>query len=439
MSVETLRRVRLRRTELSVVLTAAVASLCIAPPPTARAGSVQTVTSCADDGSPGTLRSVMLAAPRDAVIDLTHLTCSTITLEQGVIDIEGTSFDATVIGPGADRLTIDGNNQDAIFRAADLEIDGLTLTHGRAQGYGGCVQAGLSLVMRSSRVVACTSYGATSAGGGVFANYEATLYSTVVAGNMAIAGSGPAKGGGIATAYNFVKIVDSTITGNTATGNPARGGGVYSLGVTAIIGSTIDGNVADLGGGAYCQRSFFQNAECTVQDSTISGNTAHESGGGLLAKYAQTATIENSTIAYNSAETGHVGGLLLTQSGTTNITVQSSIIAKNVAAGTDLAADIDTDTGNFRTLTGGNDLFTSVGYVWPSPLIIDDPLLGPLRDNGGPTMTHALLPGSPAIDAGNNVAGLQTDQRGRARVSGPAADIGAFEVQTDAIFANGFD
>ena len=68
----------------------------------------------------------------------------------------------------------------------------------------------------------------------------------------------------------------------------------------------------------------------------------------------------------------------------------------------------------------------------------------PLADNGGPTLTHALLTGSPAIDAGSNPANLATDQRGgtlRSRVSGAAADIGAFETQppADAIFADGFD
>jgi len=114
-------------------------------------------------------------------------------------------------------------------------------------------------------------------------------------------------------------------------------------------------------------------------------------------------------------------------------------VAKNAAAGADLAADTDTDTRIARVVIGGNDIFTTVGYLQPSPIIIADPLLAPLNDNGGPTLTHALLPGSPAIDAGNNVLHLETDQRGRSRVSGAAPDIGAFEVQTDAIFANGFD
>jgi hypothetical protein len=70
-----------------------------------------------------------------------------------------------------------------------------------------------------------------------------------------------------------------------------------------------------------------------------------------------------------------------------------------------------------------------------------DPLLAPLADNGGPTWTLALQPGSPALDAGNNFAGLSTDQRGPGfvRVAGGRADIGAYEVHVDAIFVDGFD
>jgi hypothetical protein len=75
----------------------------------------------------------------------------------------------------------------------------------------------------------------------------------------------------------------------------------------------------------------------------------------------------------------------------------------------------------------------------PFDYTVDNPLLAPLADNGGPTRTHALRAGSPAIDAGTNVLPLATDQRGRSRTSGLATDIGAFEVQSEAIFADGFD
>ena len=399
------------------------------------------VTSCADDGSDGTLRSVMASAPGGATIDLTQLTCSTITLEMGAIDNQFQNV--TLRGPGADRLAIDGNYQDRVFKAGSITLEGLTVTHGRVSGdyaRGGCIAASVDVVLRSSRVVSCSVYGTQSAsGGGISAGYFVRLQSSTVADNHLVAAAGYAFGGGISAPYDGVVAEFSTISGNTATGTPAQGGGVFAKGISSAANSTIDNNVADIGGGWFCQRSFFTDGNCKMVDSTLSGNTARVSGGGLVAEHASIYVL-SSTIAFNTAQSGHVGGVLMTDSGTFDtITLQSSIFANNTAAGTDLAADIDTDAGAFPTVVGGNDLMTSVGRIVPFPFITDDPDLAPLAANGGLTRTHALLPGSPAIDVGNNVAGLDSDQRGAARVAGAAADIGAYEVQPEQIFANGFD
>jgi hypothetical protein len=94
-------------------------------------------------------------------------------------------------------------------------------------------------------------------------------------------------------------------------------------------------------------------------------------------------------------------------------------------------------------LSGHNDLvkFVGSGMTLPAGTLRSDPHLGPLQDNGGPTRTQALMPDSPAIDAGNNTAGFTYDQRltGFKRVVGGAADIGAFEYDPDIIFVNGFN
>ena len=94
-------------------------------------------------------------------------------------------------------------------------------------------------------------------------------------------------------------------------------------------------------------------------------------------------------------------------------------------------------------ITGANNLVVASGATLPPDTLQDDPLLGVLGDNGGPTQTIPLLDGSPAIDTGNNVAHLQTDQRGGGfpREAGTSADIGAFEVQngSDVIFKDGFE
>ena len=93
-------------------------------------------------------------------------------------------------------------------------------------------------------------------------------------------------------------------------------------------------------------------------------------------------------------------------------------------------------------LTGANDLIIAADGPLPPDTLRVDPLLAPLADNGGPTLTHALSAGSPAIDTGNDAAGFDFDQRGSGyvRVSGIAADIGAYETQPpDIIFADGFE
>jgi hypothetical protein len=118
--------------------------------------------------------------------------------------------------------------------------------------------------------------------------------------------------------------------------------------------------------------------------------------------------------------------------------LDSTIIAGNMS-GPD---PDDFEVYGMPVITGANNLVVASSAPLPPDTISDDPMLDVLIDNGGPTFTMALLQGSPAIDAGNNVAQLADDQRGQGypREVGLGADIGAFEVQTsDVIFRDGFD
>ena len=120
--------------------------------------------------------------------------------------------------------------------------------------------------------------------------------------------------------------------------------------------------------------------------------------------------------------------------------LQSTIVANNTATMPNYAADIG---GNSNvTITGANNLVVTSDPIVPGDTLSSDPLLQPLADSGGPTLTHALGDGSPAIDMGNNIDDLEFDQRGAgfARVVGAATDIGALEVQAPPIiFQNGFE
>jgi predicted outer membrane repeat protein len=204
--------------------------------------------------------------------------------------------------------------------------------------------------------------------------------------------------------------VNSTISGNSA---GTSGGGIGG-GDLSIVNSTISGNsAAASGGGIY--------GAATVENSTISGNSAGISGGGIYNNSSLDVTL--STITGNSAPSG--GGIYNVGS----VEVSNTILNAG-ASGENIFNDGGTVTSlgyNLSSDDGG-------GYLTgPGDQINTDPLLGPLQDNGGPTLTHALLPGSPAIDAGdpNFTPPPFTDQRDCHfdRVFNGRIDIGAFETQ----------
>ena len=258
-----------------------------------------------------------------------------------------------------------------------------------------------------------------------------------------------ANGGGCYSVYGDIHVVDSTISDNHLRGNATerRGGGLFTAGGFApdedvvIAGSTLDNNSADKGGGL-----FDKAGKLNVIDSTISSNSADTAGGALYAlgsAYGARAwKLGNSTITRNSAASG--GGIVDNHDPDLGPTeLQSSIVAENInLTGTTYDVDIGSVYAG-ATITGANNLIIAANGITLPPDTLDAaPLLGPLQDNGGATRTHALLEGSPAIDAGNNASNFDFDQRGEgfARMAGASADIGAFEVQTsDVIFDDGFD
>jgi hypothetical protein len=298
-----------------------------------------------------------------------------------------------------------------------------------------------------------------SEGGGISNDFPGTVTITgsIFSGNSAVDGFG----GAIENIGLSVVVNSSTFTGNTATGDPqvrggvggaienegvltvnnsffsgnsaADAGGIYNIGEATITGSTFSTNFANAGRGVIENATLF-TAE-TVSNCTVSGNVAITAGSGIPANgffnFVGTANINNSTFS------GNEGGISI-QFGTTN--VENTISAGNTLSDV-TSAFFDGFTSLGHNLIG-KAAFTT-GFIngvngdqvgsMASPI---NPKLGPLQNNGGPTPTMALLPGSPAIDAGDDsVLGsplfLTTDQRGPGfpRKSGLHVDIGAFEVQ----------
>jgi hypothetical protein len=246
-------------------------------------------------------------------------------------------------------------------------------------------------------------------------------------------------GGGIWNAGTLT-VQNCTIAENSPSAGP--GGGIYNSGTLTVQNCTIAGNTAYGGGGIY------NSGTLTVQNCTIAGNTANASGpsagvgGGIL--NVHTATLEYSTVAENyaggttSSLGDHIGGEGGGISNSSTLTLNGSILAGNTinldgVAGDDGPNDIRGTIASVSSYSligvgDGSGLTNGVnGNLVGTSAAPLNPLLGPLQNNGGPTKTMALLPGSPAIAAGASVAGITTDQRGASRPAVP--DIGAYQTQ----------
>ena len=213
---------------------------------------------------------------------------------------------------------------------------------------------------------------------------------------------------------------DVTVSGSTVSGHHVTHGGCPAINVLGanlrIENSTISGNVneAPAAGFAVCAND---TSTATFEDSTFSGNT----GGAFL--MSGTATLTNVTIAGNSSTgSGNTGGIEIA-GGT--LTLADTILANN-------AGDVGQCANIGGTVNDGGNNLQFPGSDCGAGIPATNPLLGPLAANGGPTRTMALLPGSPAVDAGSNGTCLATDQRGVARTDGDGdgtvtCDIGAYE------------
>ena len=250
-------------------------------------------------------------------------------------------------------------------------------------------------------------------------------------------------------------ITNSTISGNRAFGSSSNyGGGVENYGTMTIQNSTISGNKAGAKGGYGGGGPVLANygggggianfGLATIENSTISGNKANGTfsrGGGILnggyASDSAPLTITNSTISGNAAGAkygyGFGGGI----QNTAALTLHRSLISGN-KAGTGpevnnrgLAAADDFNLFGLKGMPGVLGFAPGSTDIVPGPTVGLGQILADLKNNGGPTKTHALKPASPAVNAvpSSDPACTGTDQRGVARPQGSDCDIGAFELQ----------
>ena len=402
-----------------------------------------TVTNTADNGA-GSLRATIAAASDGDTIQFdAALNGQSITLTSDELVIDK---NITISGPGPDLLAVSRASTASRFRifyvmpSHTVTIAGLTISGGDATGSsgGGIFSDDATLTLVNSIV---SGNSANVNGGGIYnGGGTLTIINSTVSGNSAAGPGNPiASGGGISNG-GTLEITNSTISGNVAGingggilnggtvtitdstigGNLANedGGGIYNQGTLTIRNSTVSGNTSLFGGGIV---NGGVNAPLVIANSTVSGNFASKGAGGI--DNGGTLTITNSTLSGNSAPDGgaiHNSGSLMIGNTTLKAGASGANIFNNGGTVTSHGYNLSSDNGGGFLIAAGDQINT-------------DPLLGPLQDNGGPTFTHALLTGSPAINAGdpNFTPPPLYDQRGPGydRVFSGRIDIGSLEVQ----------
>jgi len=388
-----------------------------------------------------------------------------IILPAGVVQllISGTDEDAaatgdlditsnvTITGAGAGVTIIDFNDLDRLFEVfsgATVTIRNVTLQDGDAaaanQNGGGIRNAG------NLTIEDCELSNLSALAGGAIAtslSSNLTIRRTTFTGNASNGGNG---GGAIINSGTLV-IEESTFESNGAVFN---GGAIANIGSSAdltLIGSTLRSNTVPLGthdGGGL----FNLNGTVEIISSTFSQNRARNGAGLWVGGGSSMVTLTNSTLSGNLASFGRGGGLYVEQTGdlvrsffstiTANIAGEGGgafmagggLVIENTILADNNGLNSGSESVGALTSLGYNLLGNSLSAGMPTDILTGDAMLAPLADNGGPTMTHALLPFSPAIDAADPLATEMSDQRGLPRPQDfdgdgtPQHDIGAFEV-----------
>ena len=331
--------------------------------------------------------------------------------------------DVSLINSTVSRNNARNGDGGGVAARGDVSILDSTVSGNRGEFGGGVFSRSGSVSLVASNVSSNIS---SDRGGGIYTYDGAVLLSdSTVSENVS-----STLGGGILTNRGTVSLTGSTISGNRA--NVFGGGIAVATGfgdALSLTDSTVSGNSVTGGNGGG---GIGTVADLILRNSTVSGNSSGSFGGGVLG--LNSVLFVNSTVANNLA--GAAGGGIVTAS----LTLSNSLVANNTDDGT--APDVDVAGEAVDALvvehsligdTTGSGITATTG---PGNILNQLPLLGSLDDNGGRTLTHALLLGSPAIDAGSNALALDqngspltTDQRGDVRVQSVAVDIGAVEAR----------
>jgi predicted outer membrane repeat protein len=369
------------------------------------------VTTTGDAGA-GSLRQAVTDANSNAgadTIDFSGLTFpATINLTTGEIIIND---DVMITGPGATQLAVSGTGNSRCFNISsgkNAVMSGITIQNGGNVFAGGGIYSDGNLTAKNCRFTASYSMGYGAAIGGYAGTL--TLDSCLIDSNTA---DGP---GAVFVGNGQLNISYCTFMNNIS--NQSRGGAIYvNTSSLNIYGSTFSGNIAWNGNGGAIGG---QESSINITNATFSGNTSNPGGAALtLIDYGagtSSLTLMNVTVASSTGS-----AIFLENGGGIPVFTTTNSIFSNAAN----YSSAGTVTQNSNGYNISSDATMSAILTSSGDMNNTDPLLQPLANNGGPTLTHAISCSSPAVNAGTNALAPATDQRGILRVGN--TDIGAYE------------
>jgi predicted outer membrane repeat protein len=356
----------------------------------ANAGSMS-ITAVAFTGNSASADGGAIYGAGGSATGLNHLTFSGNSAQQGgAIYQAGASM---VIGSCGFLNNTASQQGGAIdLEAGTFDLSNSTFTGDTAVASGGALYIDANASLENVSI----SGGTAQNGGAIYQNSGTlTLASVVLSGNTATH-----DGGAIASIGGTLTMSGSEFDNNVAAN---RGGGLIASGLSTTLSAvTFNANQAKQGGGVYAS-----SGTVALTNVTLSGNAGTNQGGGVYA--GTTVTLLNVTLANNTSGSG--GGVYTTGNGS-QVTMSNTLFSANSGG-----------NANKSLSSGGNNLSTD--STTGAEIVVASAGLAALADNGGGTLTCALLVGSAAINAGNTAAAPPTDQRNVARAG--AADIGAYE------------
>ncbi len=369
----------------------------------------------------------------------------------------------TILDATGHTVAINANNAVRLFTvnaAVNFSVYNLTMANGTSTNGGAIYNSGTLVISNSTLSGNSASNSANGLGGAVYNDLGAvtvinsSFFNNSCRGGDGANGTGPAPvgngqsanagaGGGIYNNAGSVNVTNCTFFGNSATGGRGGNGGDgflnFSAGNGGAGGLASGGGISTVAGTLTVINSTFVSNSCVGGNGGIRGTMGTGGGvdgnggdgsGGAVDNNGVTVDLINATLSGNGCTGGtgntdgnRLGGNL--RNGAGLLTLKNTIVA-NSSSGTNAVGTITDGGNNISSDLSCN--FTNVGSLNNT-----NPRLGPLADNGGSTLTMALLQNSPAIDAGNSAVSLPTDQRGVARY-GPS-DIGAFEMTPPTIIS----